>query len=329
MSEFGEELRSVVAKLMSEPDEQVPGALPAVWDQIVELGLVGVGIPEDRGGQGGALDDLVVVTAELARHGVGTPFVEAATTAWVLGDSSPAFDTLVLAPTESFTAQGTVSGTFIAPWGMDAARLVVVGDSSVGWVDLAAVGKGPVVDIAGRQGARVTLERTAVTLIDAARDEVLARLAVLRAASLLGAGRGACDLTRAYVREREQFGAPLLKLPAVAANLARMSTELTQAEAALDRAVVVLSDDGADPLARRDAAAVARVTASAMATVVARQSHQLHGAMGVAAEYPLHHLTRALWAGRDADEPELALAVGLGSRALAVSENELWDSITA
>lgn len=325
MSEFGEELRSVVAKLMSEPDEQVPGALPAVWDQIVELGLVGVGIPEDRGGQGGALDDLVVVTAELARHGVGTPFVEAATAAWVLGDSSPAFDTLTLAPSGPFTAEGT----FIAPWGMDAARLVVVTDASVGWVDLAGVGRSPVVDIAGWQGARVTLERAAMTAVDVDRDDVLARLGVLRAASLLGAGHGAFDLTRAYVREREQFGAPLLKLPAVAANLARMSTELTQAEAALDRAVAVLSDDDSVPATRRDAAAVARVTASAMATVVARQSHQLHGAMGVAAEYPLHHLTRALWAGRDADESELALAVGLGSRALAVDEDELWDSITA
>jgi acyl-CoA dehydrogenase len=51
--------------------------------------------------------------------------------------------------------------------------------------------------------------------------------------------------------------------------------------------------------------------------------------MGITWEYPLHRLTRRLWAWRDAETAEHEWARSLGAAALAGGEPALWDKITA
>src|SRR5688500_18881269 len=49
--------------------------LPAMWDDIVNLGWLGLHVPEEHGGSGYGLEELVVVVEELARAVAPGPFV--------------------------------------------------------------------------------------------------------------------------------------------------------------------------------------------------------------------------------------------------------------
>lgn len=335
MSEYAVELQTMIAGLVSGAPAQGDGEFPAIWETIVELGLVQVGISEERGGAGGGLGDLAVVASELARWGLGGPYVEAAVSAWALADSDAAtFGTIVLDAPGLSVDGGTVSGMVDAPWGADADRLVFLEDDQVLWVPLTgrSTDRKVSIDIAGLRRAALTFDRAPVVRVADApdADEVRARLGLLRSAALLGAARGAFDLTKNYVSEREQFGAPLIKLPAVASALAHMSTQIKQADVAIARAVSRMDSPASNPTGSRAAAAVARVISAGMATAVAQQAHQLHGAMGVAREYPLHTVTTKLWAWRDEDETELQNARYLGALALSGDgDRVLWEKLTA
>jgi acyl-CoA dehydrogenase len=158
---------------------------------------------------------------------------------------------------------------------------------------------------------------------------VVERLALARSAALLGSAYGAYDLTRGYVTEREQFGAPLVEIPAISAALAQMAVRIRHAESAVERAIDVCTQASAPPLSRFGAVASARVATAGTATLVARTAHQLHGAVGVTHEYGLHRHTTKLWAWRDADEPQREWSGRLGAMAIAVDENTLWNQVLA
>jgi acyl-CoA dehydrogenase len=123
----------------------------------------------------------------------------------------------------------------------------------------------------------------------------------------------------ARLTTREQFGQPLVRIPAVAASLAMVKASVIQCDAALARA-----SGGA--LA---AVAAARIIAGHAATQTARIAHQLHGAVGVTAEYRLHLFTKRLWAWRDAETTEHEWSVLLGELAAAGGEAVFWDELTA
>jgi acyl-CoA dehydrogenase len=136
-------------------------------------------------------------------------------------------------------------------------------------------------------------------------------------------------MTKKYVIDRHQFGAPLIKIPAVSTNLAHMVVGIRTAESALSRALAITGDPAATDLRRLGAVAGARVAAAQCATAVARTAHQLHGAVGITTEYGLHRYTRSLWAQRDADESELRWCERLGAAARGVDEDAFWAQLTA
>jgi acyl-CoA dehydrogenase len=322
-SQFADELRSLV-------DDLAASDRTDLWGSLCDLGLPRVGIGEAKGGSGGSLDDLLVVVESLAGHGIGVPVVEASTADWVLGHAR-ALDgdltTILLLDRAPDTASGTLTAELTAvPWARDAARLVLCApDRTPFLVDLrhTSVTVRDVDNIAGEPRDTVILTDTPVGALDAApaHDEVRERLALLWSAAVLGAARGAYKLTKTYVSEREQFGAPLLKIPAVSGNLARMRVQLVQADAAL-----ALAREAA-PLS--GAAEIVRITTAAAATEIAQIAHQLHGAMGITEEYPLHRLTRRLWSWRDAVASERRWAESLGRRAAGAGETGVWTRITA
>lgn len=94
----------------------------------------------------------------------------------------------------------------------------------------------------------------------------------------------------------------------------------------------VQAEAGTEPVGPDEATAavaVARITTAQAATEVARLAHQLHGAMGITQEYPLHHVTRRLWAWRDAVAGERDWTDELGRRAADLGETALWTELTA
>lgn len=302
------------------------------WSQIRDLGLDGVGLPEEQGGSGGELADLVVAIRELGRAGLATPIVEASCAAFATGRRVPdGYDTVAVA--ERVTAQGArlTADLGHVPFATDARRLVVCTPAGVVVVDLGdssarIEGRS---DIAGLPVGRVMLADAESSAAVVDPDALTERLALTRSASLLGTALGAYELTLRHLREREQFGAPLIAIPAVSTAVAHMTVELQQAQSALDHALTVCdAAAGASQLRRVGAACSARITAASTATTVARAAHQLHGAMGVTKEYPLHRYSTALWAWRDVDLPESSWAARLGAASLANREHALWEQLT-
>ncbi|MEE4496127.1 acyl-CoA dehydrogenase family protein [Streptomyces sp. BE230] len=323
MSRFADELRSLV-------DDLAASGNPNLWDSLVALDLPRVGIDEEKGGSGGSLDDLLVVVESLAGHAIGVPIVEASTADWIISHAGNVVDgltTVLLLEEEPRTVSGALTAELTAvPWARDAARLVLCAPGTAPLVvDLAhaSVTVRPVENIAGEPRDTVLLTSTPVTAVQGAPGHAVVRerLALLWSAAVLGAAHGAYRLTRTYVCERRQFGAPLLKIPAVAGNLARMRIQLVQADAALALAREAAPDSGA--------AEIARITTAAAATEIAQIAHQLHGAMGITEEYPLHRLTRRLWSWRDAVASERQWAESLGRRAAQAGESGVWTRITA
>jgi acyl-CoA dehydrogenase len=321
MSEFADELTDLVHDLAKDAAPAVDGQLSDVWPKVQELGLAGIGIAEKAGGSGGELSDLLVVIRELARVGIDTPIVEAATAAFVVGPAGEGtFDTVA---TSADSGLGLVS---FAPL---ARRAVVVGTSDVAVFELAEADIVPAVDIAGRPAGQVRLTDAPCTHPAITPEAVMERLALARSAALIGGCRGAYDMTKKYVIDRHQFGAPLIKIPAVSTNLAHMVVGIRTAESALGRALAITGDPAATDLRRLGAVAGARVAAAQCATAVARTAHQLHGAVGITTEYGLHRYTRSLWAQRDADESELRWCERLGAAARGVDEDAFWAQLTA
>lgn len=330
MSEFARELTDLIRNLAADA-----GDAGSVWGQVCELGLAGIGMPEDKGGSGGSLADLVVVVRELARAGLSTPIVEASTTSYS-ADAAAAgesFDTIVVAPDLDVPSKAVTANFIQVPFADRADGLVIVTASSVVSVRLAgeSVTVEPGHDIAGLPDARVSLAGASVAHLSGGPGaaQVLNRLALVRSASLLGTAWGAYELTRKYVTEREQFGAPLVKIPAVSTALAQMAVRTRFAQSALDRATAACADVHTPETRRFGAVSAARITAATAATLVARTSHQLHGAVGITAEYGLHRYTSKLWALRDADQSEFAYSSRLGARVRDEGEIELWESISA
>ncbi|WAJ43317.1 acyl-CoA/acyl-ACP dehydrogenase [Mycobacterium sp. Aquia_216] len=330
MSEFARELTDLITNLAADAND--PGS---VWGQLCELGLAGIGMPEDKGGSGGSLADLVVVVRELARAGLNTPIVEASTTSYAVDSVSggEGFDTIVVVPELDVSSKVVTANLTQVPFADRAARLVIVTASSVVTVPLAgeSVAVEPSRDIADLPDARVNLAGASAAHISGGPGvaQVIDRLALARSAALLGTAWGAYELTRKYVTEREQFGAPLVKIPAVSTALAQMAVRTRFAQSALDRATAACAGARTPESHRFGAVSAARITAATAATLVARTSHQLHGAVGITAEYDLHRYTSKLWALRDADQSEFAYCGRLGTRVRDEGEIQLWESISA
>ncbi|MGK5532035.1 acyl-CoA dehydrogenase family protein [Streptomyces sp. URMC 129] len=338
MSQFATELRTLIDDLVTVREDAADSAEALeLWNTLRELELPRIGIPDERGGAGGALDDLLVVVDALAAHGVGVPVVEASVADWTLSHAHPLGEELstiaLLAEAVDATAGPLTAELRAVPWARHADRLVLCAPGSP---TLAVDLRHPSVtvrageNLAGEPRDTVTLAGTPAVPVAGAPDAqtVRARLALLWSTAVVGAARGAHRLTRTYVSERHQFGAPLLRIPAVAGGLALMRVHLLQAEAALAHAREE-ADDTTSPDRAAAAVAVARITTAAAATEVARLAHQLHGAMGITREYPLHRYTRRLWAWRDAVAGEHTWSGHLGRQAAALGEETVWTELTS
>ncbi|WP_217574402.1 acyl-CoA dehydrogenase family protein [Streptomyces sp. GbtcB7] len=331
MSELADELRDLIGDLASRSaDSGAPDDAARLWEEVRGLGLSLIGIAEEHGGSGGTFDDLLVTVQALAENGLGLPIVASWVADWVLSHAGRVDDgrwkTVAPADGGVSTTAGRVSGEVPGvPWARHADRLVLCpADGAPVVVNLRheAVTVRTRENLAGEPRDTVVLDGAPVAPVQGgpAAAEIRDRLALLSSAVVAGAAHGAYRLTKTYVSERHQFDAPLLKLPAVATNLALMRVHLVQADAAMEQA-----GENTSPTS----AAVARVTTAAAATEIARLAHQLHGAMGISREYPLHHYTRRLWAWRDAVASERDWCELLGRSAVGGGENEVWTRLTS
>ncbi|MET7400371.1 acyl-CoA dehydrogenase family protein [Dactylosporangium sp. NPDC005572] len=323
-------VRAIAGKVVGRSDRPAVGALPDYWPAFEEHGLSLVGVPEIAGGSGGSLAELVVVVDELARCAGSTPLIESNTAAFLLSlleTVAPAIRSVTIMPAVN---RSDVRIRGMLAWGRRVEQAVLVAPDELLVVDVAAVRLDVAENIAGepRDLFEVQLEDARRYALPLPIQSIEARIHLLWSAAIVGAATGAYELTRQYVAQRQQFGAPLITIPSIAASLARMRTAIVQAEAAVQRATEALMDIRSDPDEQLAAAQVARVITGQTATDVAAGCHQLHGAIGITAEYHLSDFTRLLWAWRDTVSSQRHLTAQLGRSVRVGGERRLWHVLT-
>ena len=315
----------------------------ALWRDLAEAGLTGVGLPESAGGSGGDLADAVAVVRTLAAGAAAVPIAEQLL---VAGPAVVAagFELPMLEEPLVFSAGGSVSAVRVgdgwelrgtAPgvaWAHAAVHLAVPADGPDGPV-LAYLVVGnfqsdSTANLAGEPRGTLVLQEVparVAPLSQAQARELTARFALARAVQMAAALEQVLEWTVQYAGERQQFGRPIGAFQAVQMELAEMAGEVTAVTALTDAAVQALEQGSPDAVL---AAAAAKVRAGAAVEVVARRAHQVHGAIGFTQEHRLHHLTRRLWSWRDEAGSELFWSRELASGLLAEGPDGFWPALT-
>jgi alkylation response protein AidB-like acyl-CoA dehydrogenase len=244
------------------------GRVPGLWQQLAEMGVVGMLVPESRGGLGMTMADLVLILEETGRCAVPEPIVQTAAFGPGLVDHA---------------GQVLASGVVLVPWA-DTADVIVTGAGRFERADVELVPRESV------DGARRLFEvrGTPAPLDDAAALEgAFVRATIGTAAQQCGLAQRMLDLTADYAKERRQFGVPIGSFQAVKHHLANARIALEFARPLVYRAAVTL-----DPIH----ASMAKSKADDAALVTARAALQCHGAIGYTTEYDLHLYMKRAWA---------------------------------
>jgi alkylation response protein AidB-like acyl-CoA dehydrogenase len=295
-------------------------ALPSWWGELGELGWLGLHVPEEHGGSGYTLEELVVVVEQFGRAVAPGPFVPTTIAAALLatvgapaaadhlpglvdgstigavalgGDVTAQGTTTSTNTTSTNTASGsTVSGTAGTVLGGAMAQLllVVTGED----VAVVEVGDGVTVEVPAnmdptRRTARVTLDGAAATVLPGARRTLVDLARVVLAAEAVGLAGEATTMAAEYAKERVQFGRPIGTFQAVKHHCANMivATELATS-AVWDAARAAVT--GGDQLSY--AAAVAATLAAPAADLCANLSTQVHGGIAITWEHDAHLFMR-------------------------------------
>ncbi|MFJ1210551.1 acyl-CoA dehydrogenase family protein [Burkholderia pyrrocinia] len=110
-------------------------------------------------------------------------------------------------------------------------------------------------------------------------------------AEALGAMDVAKEYTLEYLRTRKQFGLPIGSFQALQHRMADLLLEVEQARSAVINAAAQLD---APRAVRERALAAAKVSIGRIGTLVAEESIQLHGGIGMTWELPLSHYAKRL-----------------------------------
>ena len=293
---------------------------PKAWAALAEMGLLGLTVAEDDGGMGASEVEAMVAATELGRGNLVTAYAPALLATSLLvelggqGDllaAAAAGEALVLPaigePGRTFdlTAHDVSAEPTDDGWALTGVKepVVAAGDATHLLVTAhTSAGTGVfLVDGAAGEGDRVVLDATPATLLGSleatrpALQRALATGLVVACAETVGAMEAALDLTRDYLRQRKQFGVPLAHFQALTHRAADMYVRLELARSAAQFAAMVLAEIPRGAPVDLDAVLRAKVVVGAAGRHVGHEAVQLHGGIGVTAEYAVSHLlTRVL-----------------------------------
>jgi acyl-CoA dehydrogenase len=309
------------------------GWAAGVWARVAEVGLHRVALEE-----GGTLGDALAVLRVAGRHAAPVPLAETGLLAgWLLaGAGLPVAEgPLTVAPgrpedrleVDGDRLRGVAHSV---PWARSAERVVALVASDGGWVVASAPASSLAIErrvnLAGEPRDTVTFDGPADLApagagVDA--DALRCRGALTRAVLMAGALERMSGLTVGYTSERVQFGRPVARFQAVQKHLV---------DGAQDAVLVGMAADAAARAAERGDArfeiAAAKLLANQAAFSATRAAHQAHGAMGMTREYPLHHLSRRLWAWRSEYGDEQFWSARLGAAVARAGADRLYPAIT-
>ncbi len=319
------------------------------WQRLAEANLLGLAVPEELGGMGLGELELVLLLQEVGRTLAPLPALPTLVLAglpiahfgselqrkeWLSplargelvlsGAFAPGQPLRVLESAAGFALEGQLHQV---PAAGVAERVLVParpegGEPALFLVDPRAQG----VALEARRSSRgEPLFEMALSAVEVAESEVLfgaqlvewttQRLLTGCAALQLGVCERALEITTDYLREREQFGAPLGALPAVQHRCADAYIALDALRGVTWRAAWRLS---AGRSAARDAR-VAKFWAADAGSRITTATQHLHGGMGVDLDYPIHRYF--LWA------KALELAYGGATAQLLALGDDLAEAL--
>ena len=309
-----------------------PGFDEDMWSKLAEMGILGLPFSEDDGGMGAGQVEVSVVAEEFGRVVAPEPFVEAVVLAGgivaacgsdeqrkeILGGISsgeilPAF--AWADPTggeKGVTVDGDTLTGVKEPVlnGARADTIIVFAEGRLFLVDGAATERTSYRTFDGGRAARIRFDDTPATPLgdsstgsggtgsDAteATQSVIAEAQVAYAHEALGAMDSALKLTTSYLTTREQFGVSLNRFQSLTFRAADMYTSLELTRSIVSWATMVLADDDVSPEKKREAAARAKLQVSKAGRHIGQEAIQLHGGIGMTAEYSVGWLTARLTA---------------------------------
>jgi 3-oxocholest-4-en-26-oyl-CoA dehydrogenase beta subunit len=291
----------------SRVDEQL-------WREAAGAGLVGIAVPEEHGGAGLGLGELLLLAETQGRRLAPIPLVETMVTARVLAEHGPAEQRARWLP-------GAAAGDVVLAGAATPGGLRWDGSALSGRVDQVPQAFGADVLVLAAtlpdggtglflvEATAPGLRREPVVLTDhglaadlqldgvpaaqlaagaAERWDVLLRLAL--SAQLLGVADEGVREAAAYVSEREQFGRPLATFQAVTQQLGDAYCDVQAMRATLWQAAWAVEHD---PAAGARSVDVAVWWATDAGQRVQHVVQHVHGGIGADTTYPVHR--RLLW----------------------------------
>ena len=290
-----------------------PGFDERAWRLLgQDMGLAGLGLPEQTGGAGGGLAELTVVAEELGRGLLPVPFLSSTVLAGQVLARCPAAGAALAevaqgvvfafagsdpdgcwdprrVPIHAMDGKLTGTAEFVLD-GASAAQLVVAADDgNLYLVAGDAVGRRalPTLD-PSRSQAEIVFDATAAqpltndgsgaAIVSAALDVAL----VVLAAEQIGGAAACLDMAVGYAKIRHQFSRPIGSFQSIKHKLADLLLLVEMGRSAVDRAL--LTDD--DGLA--EAAAVAQIWCSEAFMTVAAENVHVNGGTGFTWEHDAH-----------------------------------------
>ena len=290
---------------------------PKTWAALAEMGALGLPFGENDGGFGASPIEVSLVATELGRAGVQTAYAEALVAASLLVSSgsqsglveSVAEGSALVLPAlaEPQRAWSPTTSSVRAARSGDSWTLtgvkepVLSADSATHLVVPAQTDDGLavfLVESPPHSGARVALDDTpAALLVGPDRAEAaIARAVNLGIVTLAGEALGAMDTalttTVEYLKTRKQFGVPLMHFQTLTQRASDMYVSLELARSTALYAAMQLADhpDDCSTVSRT------KVVIGRTGRHIGQEAIQLHGGIGMTAEYSVGHLTTRLTA---------------------------------
>ena len=295
------------ARELLDADEE---STPSFWNELAELGWLGLHLDESHGGSGFGIPELVVVIDELGRAVAPGPFVPTVVVSSVIaaagtdeqkGRLLPGLADGSVTAAVGFGGDVSVSGGkasgdagVVLGAGLADLLLMAAGDDMI---LVERNGAGVSVEVPGnldrtRRSGHVRLDGAAAEVLTGARESALARARTLFAAEAVGGASDCVDTAVEYAKVREQFGRAIATFQAVKHHCANM---LVAAESAVACVWDAARAEGEDEHQFRLIAAAAATLAFPAYVRNSELNIQVHGGIGFTWEHDAHlHLRRAL-----------------------------------
>jgi alkylation response protein AidB-like acyl-CoA dehydrogenase len=278
----------------------------ALWDQLLEMGVVAMAVAEAAGGWGASPLDLALIAEQQGRSVAPVPNIEAQVAARLLarlgGDRAGAalaaaiagerLVTLALHPVRDGRAAlvpaAAVADDAVVLAG-DRLLLVPLEGARTAVENLGAL---PLADVeVGASATELAAGRPALDAHEAAVDDWLA----LSAAALVGIGARALEIAVEYVKERKAWGVPIGSFQAISHRLADSAAAVDGARLLAYEAAWAATEQ---PERARELAAMAFAFAYESARDATYRSLHFHGGYGFMMEYDvqLYYRRARAWA---------------------------------